>query len=284
MRYIKQKISQGISILLAALFISALCVGNSYAEEVLTNWKINDISKPGIIAQQVVPEISGKDPDKWEFNFIPGAWFPTMSTNIEIGNHNLQSTIKPSEILDDIDMAFAGRFEARKKNWGLFTDYYHIKATDDFYTQRLKNRFEFKNTIVQFAGFHRWYSKDEKSTYDALIGLRYYSLRMELDMADPIPNFTRSPNWWDPIIGGRANIHLSDNLKLGLYGDVGGFGAGSKFTWRAAGNLDWKMSEGFSLMAGYNTMGYDYEKGSGFGKVKTDIRMYGPTLGLNFKF
>lgn len=271
-----------IPLLLLLTFIST---GISFAQDLEDNNLSQLDSTKLIISQDNTREQKSSDPKKWHYQFIPAAWFPTMSTKIEIGSRTLQSTIKPRDILKDIDMSYAGRIEANNRDWGLFADFYNLRASQNITANiGTLGRSELRNTILQCAAFKRWYSADEKNHYDLLAGFRYYALSLEIDLADPLPTLKKDPNWIDPIIGGRANFKLSKNLNFDLYGDIGGFGAGSEFTWRASGIFDWQLSEGFSLDAGYNAFAYKYDKGGRFDKIKTDMQMYGPTLGLNFKF
>ncbi len=43
----------------------------------------------------------------------------------------------------------------------------------------------------------------------------------------------------------------------------------------------WQLSKGMTLVAGYWALGLDREKGS---KLKTDLTMVGPELGLHIQF
>ena len=43
----------------------------------------------------------------------------------------------------------------------------------------------------------------------------------------------------------------------------------------------WKLSKGMTLVAGYRALGLDREKGN---KLKTDLTMVGPELGLHIQF
>ncbi len=73
-----------------------------------------------------------------------------------------------------------------------------------------------------------------------------------------------------------------------ISGDVGGFGAGSKFSWQALGALDYEFyrtkNVSWSGMIGYKALNVDYSKGSGLTHYEYDMTMYGPIFGITARF
>jgi hypothetical protein len=41
-------------------------------------------------------------------------------------------------------------------------------------------------------------------------------------------------DWLEAYVGGRVLLTLAERFTFGVQGDIGGFGAGSQFTWNAA--------------------------------------------------
>jgi opacity protein-like surface antigen len=82
------------------------------------------------------------------------------------------------------------------------------------------------------------------------------------------------------VISARGVLRLSDRLSLTAYGDIGGFGLGSEFTWQAFGTLDYQVTESISVSAGFRWIHIDYDKG------RTDISldMGGPIIGASVRF
>jgi opacity protein-like surface antigen len=95
---------------------------------------------------------------------------------------------------------------------------------------------------------------------------------------------SRGISFTDPILGAKAAWKLSDRWGFDLYGDIGGFGAGSDFTYRLGAGLGYSISDSVSLRGGYTVIDFDYSQGSGLGQIDYDTTMYGPTLGVGFKF
>jgi hypothetical protein len=73
-------------------------------------------------------------------------------------------------------------------------------------------------------------------------------------------------------------------LGLLVRGDIGGFGAGSDFSWQALGLLDWQPWQHVSISAGIRALGVDYETGSGLDRFVYDATTWGPLFWVNLKW
>jgi cell division septum initiation protein DivIVA len=91
---------------------------------------------------------------------------------------------------------------------------------------------------------------------------------------------SRSVDWLDPIVGLRARLNLSDQFFLKLYGDIGGFGAGSELAWQYYAGLCWQVSTNGALEAGWRQNYNDYSNGSFLYRAS----MYGPYLAYSYRF
>jgi hypothetical protein len=71
-------------------------------------------------------------------------------------------------------------------------------------------------------------------------------------------------------------------------GDIGGFGAGSDFSWQALATYNAKLCDGngYTLdgFVGYRALAVDYHQGSGIRRYEMDTIQHGPILGLNVRF
>jgi opacity protein-like surface antigen len=73
---------------------------------------------------------------------------------------------------------------------------------------------------------------------------------------------------------------LTDQLSVGGFVDVGGFGAGSEFTWEIFGGIDYAISDRVSAVAGFRYISIDYEASA----ADVDLDTYGPVMGLTVRF
>ena len=101
------------------------------------------------------------------------------------------------------------------------------------------------------------------------------------DNEDQLPPRRSTPNHWvnrlKEYYGGTG---ITDTNILVGYGDVGGFGAGSDFTWQVALGAAYDFSKTISGKFGYRYLSVDYDKG-GFAY---DMKTRGVHLGLGIRF
>src|SRR6185295_5529198 len=120
--------------------------------------------------------------------------------------------------------------------------------------------------------------KQTSVTVDALAGMRYTRLSVELDF-DNFGSPDQDKDWFDPIIGAESKVDFTPRIFMTLRGDVGGFGAGSEFTTNAMGTIGWRFSlfgADAAVRAGYRIIYQDFDEG-GF---DWRMNMHGPILGL----
>jgi len=79
---------------------------------------------------------------------------------------------------------------------------------------------------------------------------------------------------------------LGENRRwwIQAQGDVGGFGAGTKFTWQATSHVGFRIADWFTLWGGYRALGMDFENLDGREPYSQDIILHGVSFGLGFHF
>jgi hypothetical protein len=118
---------------------------------------------------------------------------------------------------------------------------------------------------------------------EVLGGVRYNNLHLELRGDYPtVPN--ADFNFWDPFIGARATLPISESVKLQLRADIGGFGIGSRVSWQVYPYVSIGLAGWASIEAGYRVFQTTYHTGSGITELDYDVITYGPQLGLTFHF
>ena len=120
-------------------------------------------------------------------------------------------------------------------------------------------------------------------TLDIIGGIRVWHLETDLDFGAGILSartLSESRNWVDPVIGSRFTANLSPKIFLFGKGDIGGFGAGSEFTWQVLGGGGYRLNERYSLLLGYRYMSVDYRKDN----FIFDVNMLGLFTGVNIRF
>jgi hypothetical protein len=124
-------------------------------------------------------------------------------------------------------------------------------------------------------------------TLDALAGARFWYISNDVTVTASHPalgtrfaSHGESFGWVDPVIGARAFLNLTEKLSFQAQADIGGFGAGSDFTWSAQATLNYIFTDRLSASLGYKVLDVDYDHD---GHV-FDARLSGPVLGMTYRF
>ena len=145
-----------------------------------------------------------------------------------------------------------------------------------------------------FAGGRYWY---EKTELDLKVPV---SLGIALPPGTPLPpglgdlelpslttdgidrDIDADTDWIDPLVGLRFGVDLTEKISLSVAGDLGGFdiGSASKFTWAANALFNWQLSESWALVAGYQALNLQRDKGD----AEADLTLKGPVVGLAYRF
>jgi hypothetical protein len=95
-------------------------------------------------------------------------------------------------------------------------------------------------------------------------------------------------DWVDPLVGFRVRHQLAPGQGLVFRADVGGFDAGSQFSWNvlAAYSFTFAVRNGvtYAGLLGYRALSVEYEKGSGVNRYEYDVVQHGPVVGLTVGF
>jgi hypothetical protein len=93
--------------------------------------------------------------------------------------------------------------------------------------------------------------------------------------------------WVDPVVGARLRHQMSSGSELTLVGDVGGFGAGSEFSWQAVATYGFDVNcfgTPLHTVIGYRALAVDFSENGRFGKNALDVVQHGPLMGVSFRW
>ena len=228
----------------------------------------------------------------WQFNAASFLWAPSVTGNVTVRGRGFTDNASFTDIIQKSDSVFGymGHFEAQHDRIGLFLEPIWMRlgfSTSDI----LHGKTTANLTYVEAGGFYRVFQGVTSPTphdwsLDALIGVRYTDLSVSTSFAaGPTPS--QSKNWADPFLGARLRISMAPGWDLQLRGDVGGFGAGSEFSWNFVGLVGYRFSlfgAAAEAFGGYKALYQDYRSDSGNRAFKWDNILWGPVLGLNISF
>ncbi len=245
-------------------------------------------------------------PNKWHFTVAPYLWMAAMNGKLGVRGQTADIDIPFSDILDNLDMAGQLHVEGWRDKFGFFVDatYMKIVVRGDAQLEQdqsldIKSTTEF--FLGELGGFYRvgtWpfappsatYKNKTKTTvtFDIIGGGRYWWMKNKLNINGPVmdSDFSGDESWFDFIVGGRVIFDIN-KFFVSIRSDVGGFGLGfsSDISWNIAGYLGYELPwYKITPIIGYRALYDKYDNGSGDDRFLWDAWMYGPALGVAFKF
>jgi hypothetical protein len=263
--------------------------------------------------------------DAWTFTLAPYVWMPSLdgSTTVKGRTTNVDVTfvdiLEHTKIPKDL-FGVMTYFEARNGRYSFFGDVVYLKVglngdmtrsrgTDNLNaTVGASAGLNLKMVIAQLAAAYevaRWASTSgpgSSTAIDLYGGARGWwqkaDASFDLGGTVNVGELTFNPNrtltasgdvtWLDPLVGVRLRQQFAPGMDLVMSGDVGGFGAGSKFTWQALAAFNATLlvrnNVTWSGMIGYKALYVDYSQGSGLNQYEYKMTMHGPIIGLTARF
>jgi opacity protein-like surface antigen len=232
----------------------------------------------------------------WQFEITPYLFAAGLQGDTGTRGVEADVDMSSTDILDHLDSALMGMFEARKGYWLFAFEGVYFKMKDEAAkswqgplgntgTGTLEATMD--EEVYQLSFGNRVF--DESTKVDLIYASRYVSIDSDLDLAvttgspllqDGSNSVSRSVSWWDPVFGLRMVAPLGDNFLLVGYGDIGGFGVGCDLTYQLQAGLNWEFAKNITAKAGYRYLDQDYENGGFVYNMVTS----GFYFGLGFKF
>ncbi len=204
-----------------------------------------------------------------------------MDGTVGLAGRERDFEVSAKDLLENLDFGFMTNFEARKSRWSVGVDFFYADLGKDVTVENANvaaqnPRLDMSMTIVEGdVGYQ------VANSLDFLAGIRRVSasaglLTDQAALADVDGGFT------DPIVGARFRRNLSEKFWVNVRGDVGGFGAGSDFSWFLSAVGGVRVSKLISLDFGYRIWDFDYETDEDLKRL--DMALAGFGGGLTFHF
>lgn len=222
----------------------------------------------------------------WQFVVAPYLFMGSVSGEATVGIAGpAEVDMDFGDILKKLQFAFMAHGEVFKGKWGLIADYAYLKLGEDITTQQIgvvdiTQKQTILETFISRRFPQRW------GWFDLYGGIRYWDNSLDLELEGfQITQLSFGENWVDPVIGGRVIYNFSDRFTGTFRGDIGGFGAGSDFSYNLQPGIGYHFSDWFTLMLQYKYLHADFsndKEGLDFFAYKAGT--HGPLLGLLFRF
>jgi hypothetical protein len=239
--------------------------------------------------------------DQWQWELGVYAWFPAIgaTTSFPSGASGPSIDVSAEDVIESLKMTFMGQVEARKGQWGVWSDLVYAdlggsnKSSRDFTVDgqpvgaSARLSLDVKSTAWSLAGIYNLTSTPENTT-DLLFGGRMLDMQQTLNwsLSSSIPELpTRSGRAsvdgtdWDAIIGlkGRYFLGAERNWFLPYYVDVGT--GESSLTWQINAGVGYRFDWG-STFASWRYLDYDFKSGNAL----QSMDMNGALVGVAFQF
>lgn len=235
------------------------------------------------------PEAQAPAKKKWEFAtigyiFFAGAYGkttprdPLSPVDLHLSFH---------DVLKSFKFAFMGAAEARRDRLVFLGDLMWVHLGE---SQGLKVRdvnfadvkIDSKTTAITALGGYRVANKGPV-VVDLLVGGRLNGNKQKVDYEGILLDVSASVSktWIDPIVATRIIAPLGGKFSTTLYGDVGGFGIGSKLTWQGIATVNYQINHKMTVGAGWRYFQINYHDNDGF---IYDVHQTGPILSLRTVF
>jgi hypothetical protein len=258
----------------------------------------------------------------WTFEFTPYGWLPWVSGDAVVKGREFAVEQTPAQVLDSLNMAWMSYMQAKKGPLTLFNDtiYASLGDSDSFARSKRFSRHisgtlgaaleaDYRYWTVELGGMYevmQWRTGPGAHARDTVVELiaggRYWHQELDVDVdltgtlnLDRLVitrsvAIARSGNvdWIDPFVGARLRHKPAPGEEIALRGDVGGFGAGSQFTWQVLATYDWQLCTLGSILVdgylGYRALSVDYVEGEGTNRYEFDVLQQGPVIGVTGRF
>jgi hypothetical protein len=213
--------------------------------------------------------------DEWHGVVAPYMMGASMGGNTTLRGQQVEVDVPASAIFSNLQFGAMGLAFAKKGRWGIGGDALWMALGTTV-----------RNTNIDFnQGAFAFYGLRELGPgADLVAGLRVITLQGELTFKALGTDVSQARTWVDPLVGIRVHTDDGRRVSFGVYGEVGGFGAGSDFAWQVFPRVGLRVTERASMEFGWRWLDIDYSAGDGRDKFGYDVLAQGPVGGVSFRF
>ncbi len=196
-----------------------------------------------------------------------------------------------------LDLAAAGRYEAWNGSFGIVFDANYVGIEQETTLPgplgadlKVDVRQKWFGVLGAYCIVDGTYgANDQRYAIDLQGGLRYNSIRQEIDITTKGPGnapvLGADQDWIEPVIGARGMWRLNEDWTGIASLELGGFGAGGNDIQIGANiGFDYRPWEKTALTLGYWHFSVDYSDTLNSGEFAYDIDQYGPCFGIKYFF
>lgn len=247
------------------------------------------------------------DEKTWHFSITPYLFLPVSTTGTStVAGQDVDLDLNLMDVLKVLNGAISGRAEAWNGDFGLAVEGYFVALGDDTSiglpgpgTGHVDVEVRVRQAYVDLLGGYRvlegtYDEAGRRYAIEGFAGARYNSLTQDVDVngnADLGPglDFQRSlggtEDWWEPVIGARGLVQISERWTGAVLADFGGFGVNDDdLQWKVRAGVDYRPWVQTSIRFGWQFYGISYATNRSDGKFVYDVFQTGPYLAFTYQF
>ena len=230
------------------------------------------------------PAVAQSSGEGWHGTIAPYFLGASMNGTTAVLGQELTVDMSASDIFANLQFGAMGLVVARKGNWGFGGDAIWMALGANGTTPGpvgITGSADMNQGAFAFYGLRRL-----GPAADVFFGGRVNTIQGNLRFNGPGQRSADgSKTWFDPLVG--LQLHTPDTGKrwhAQVYTEIGGFGAGSTFTWQIFPTVGVNLAKWASLEFGYRWLDIDYSSGDNLTAFKWDVLTQGPVVGFGFRF
>jgi len=236
--------------------------------------------------------------DSWEWSLTPYLWASSVGTKVtEDGIVISDNEVSFSDLLSNVDFAFAFRAEGRRGRAGFLFDFFFIDLAASGTVPEHEDPeapppgsvidLDLDQLILEGGGFYRL--SGEETGLDVIFGARWISMDEVINVTLPIPpaptqTMTSSPSLIDGFLGLRYAGRFGNKWGYSIRGDVATGGTELTLNGQALFNYQFGQSGKYGLHFGYRYMDMEIKESVEGVEIETELTYSGPVLGFMFKW
>ncbi|WP_372572617.1 outer membrane protein [Ruegeria jejuensis] len=255
------------------------------------------LTLPLIASAQSLPA-PDQDETGWRHGVAFYLFTPLRTTGTStVAGQSADLDLDLGDVLDVLDFAAAGRYEAWRGDFGIILDANYVGIEQDTTLPgplgagvNVDVRQKWFGLLAAYRVADAVYGvKNLRYAVDIQGGLRYNSIRQEIDITTPGPGnppvLGGDQDWIEPVLGVRGMWRLNPKWTGIASLELGGFGAGGNDLQIGANvGFDYQPWEKTALTFGYRYFSIDYSDTLNSGDFAYDVDQHGPYFGLKYFF
>jgi hypothetical protein len=224
------------------------------------------------------PAFAQTPSSEWQVTLSPYLMGASMNGTTTLKGQEAVTDVSASQIFSNLQFGAMGFVVARKGNWGVGGDalWMALGATTDKPSGAVD---------VNQGGFAFYGLRRLGAAADLTFGARVNLLQGKVRFDGPLKlSVDQDKTWVDPLVGIIIRTPGERRLGFRVYGEIGGFGIGSKVEWQIWPTASIRLSDKAALDLGYRWLSMNYEDGEGLEKFGYDVLTQGPVAGFVFRF